>query len=128
MPSGLIEEEYGMSAWRDSGRNLREVQAHCGGVAAGQDEGGALALPWTDGAKDIGRAGALILCRYRPRAPFGPASRDLVLLADPGLVGEPDLYIGRVDPLAARNGRQGAGEAFLKSSSPPGLGVMARSC
>ena len=108
-----------MSAWRDSGRNLREVQAHCGGVAAGQDEGGALALPWTDGPKDIGRAGALILCRYRPRAPFGPASRDLVLLADPGLVGEPNLYIGRVDLLAARNGRQEAGEAFLKSSIAP---------
>ena len=78
---------------------------------SGAGQGPRLALLGTDGAEDVGRAGALILGCGRPRAALGPASRDLVLLADPGFVGEPDLYVGRVC--------QHAGETLLKSSIAP---------
>jgi len=35
--------------------------------------------------------------RAGPRASFGPASSDLVLLPDPGFVAEPDLYVARIE-------------------------------
>jgi len=50
-----------------------------------------------------GRAGAL----------FGPATGDLVLLADPGLVAEPDLYIVGIDALLARDLVQARREVFF---------------
>ena len=108
-----------MGAGRHCSRNLGEMQAHRRRVAAGQDEGGSFALFGTDGAEDIGRAGALIVRCRRPRTALGPAPGDLVLLADPGLVGEPDLYVARIDALATRDLRQEGGEVFLKSSIAP---------
>ena len=38
VPSGLIEQQHGMRAWRHGGRDFREVKRHALGVAAGQDE------------------------------------------------------------------------------------------
>src|SRR5262249_53569621 len=76
------------------------------------------------------------LGRLRPRCrgkryadPAGPwggwrrsprrAGSDFVLLADAGLVGEPDFYCVAVDALLARDRLQTGGEAFLKSSIAP---------
>ena len=50
---------------------------------------------------------------------LGPAAGDLVLLADAGLVGEPDLYMLRREGLLMRDRLQARGEAFLKSSIAP---------
>src|SRR6266436_4900910 len=84
-----------------------------------RDERGALAVLGADGAEDIGRGGTLIVrCRGSRAAP-GPASGDLVLLPDPGLVGRPDLYRGRIDLLVARELVHNCGEAFLKASMAP---------
>src|SRR5713226_2203327 len=44
---------------------------------------------------------------------------DFVLLADAGLVGEPDFYRVAVKRLLARNCLQARGEVFLKSSIAP---------
>src|SRR5262245_30744716 len=52
-------------------------------------------------------------------AALGPAAGDLVLLADAGLVGEPDFYRVAVKRLLARNCLQARGEVFLKSSIAP---------
>jgi len=52
-------------------------------------------------------------------AALGPAAGDLVLLADAGLVGEPDFYRVAVKRLLARNCLQARGEVFLKSSIVP---------
>jgi len=61
----------------------------------------------------------LIAQRRGPRAALRPAPRDLVLLADARLVGEPDLY-----RLAARffgNSSHDGGEIFLKQPQQPRL-------
>ncbi len=68
------------------------MQGHGRCVAAGQHQARALAVLGTDGAEDIGRAGALIVRRTWPSAALGPSPRDLVLLPNAGLVLEPDFY------------------------------------
>src|SRR5829696_8335872 len=100
-------------------RDLGQMQVHRRDVAAGQDKGRALAVLGADGAEDIGRGGALIVRRRGSRAAPGPAPGDLVLLADPGLVGKPHLYRGRIDLLVARELVHNRGEALLKSSMAP---------
>src|SRR5712691_6179294 len=59
--------------------------------------------------------------RVKAGAPAGAvrAAADLVLLPDPGLVGKPDLYRGRIDLLVARELVHNCGEAFLKASMAP---------
>ena len=88
-------------------------------VAARQNEARALPMPGTDRAEYICRGGALIVWRGRPRAAFCPSPRDLVLLADAGLVGEPDFYRGGIDALFARDFLEARGELFLYSSMAP---------
>jgi hypothetical protein len=61
----------------------------------------------------------LIRRRARTGAALGPTAGDLVLLADAGLVGEPDLYGGGLDALLAPDLVQARGKAFLKSSIAP---------
>jgi len=93
MPAGLIEQDDAMSLRFDGPRDLRQVEGHGLGVAAGQDQARALALLGADGAEDVGRAGALIVRCAWPGAALGPSSGDLVLLPDAGLVLEPDFYV-----------------------------------
>jgi hypothetical protein len=79
------------------------VQVHRFDVAPGQDEPGRLSVLRADGAEDVGRCRALIVRSGRAGALLGPATCDLVLLANPGLVAEPDLYIIGLDALLARD-------------------------
>src|SRR3954465_8477424 len=95
------------------------TSVHRLGVAGGQDERGSLAIAGADSPEDVGRSGALIVRRRRPRSPSCPAPGDLVLLPDPGLVPEPDLYPVAIDPLVARDRVQALGERFLKASTAP---------
>jgi hypothetical protein len=95
------------------------MEVHRLGVAARHDERRALAVLRADRAEDIGRGGSLVLRGARPRAAFAPAARDRVLLADAGLVGEPDLYGVGSDALFTPDLRQPCGETFLKSSIAP---------
>jgi hypothetical protein len=67
------------------------MQRHRLGRAARQDETGALAVGRAEGAEEISRLGSLIVRRGRAGAALRPAARDGVLLADAGLVLEPDL-------------------------------------
>lgn len=108
-----------MCTWRNGLGDLHEVQVHRLGVAGGQDQGRTLALLRADGAEDVGGSGALITGRTWTGAALGPTAGDLVLLADPGLVLEPDFYVVAIDCLLVRDGIQARGEAFLKSSIAP---------
>jgi hypothetical protein len=92
VPAGLIEQDHRMCARRDSLGDFGEMQAHRRAVAPRQHEGGAGSAGWTDCAEYIGRGGALIVRCRRPRPTLCPTAGNLVLLADPGFVLEPDLY------------------------------------
>ena len=108
-----------MCAAPHSGCDLGQMQAHGFGVAERQDEADAFALLGADGAEDVGGERALIVRRAGSGAALCPASCDLVLLPNPRLVGEPDLYVGRFDALFGRDLIQAGGETFLKSSMAP---------
>ena len=119
VPSRLVDEECGVTARRDGCGDLGQVQVHRLGIASRQDERCTLAKCRTDGSEDVGGSGALIGRRRWPHSAFGPATGDLVLLSDPGFVGEPDLYRGRLDTLVLRDLAQDGGETFLKCSIAP---------
>ena len=119
VPSGLIDQEHGVGAWRDGLGDLDEMQVHRLGIAGRQDQGGALTLFRTDGAEDVCRGGALIAGSARAGAALSPAAGDLVLLADPCLVLEPNFYLVDIDRFFARDFIQARWELFLKSSMAP---------
>ena len=54
MPSGLVDDEYGVLAWSHFGGDFGEVQVHRLGVAGGQDERGSLAIAGADSPEDVG--------------------------------------------------------------------------
>ena len=116
MPAGLIEQGDGVGAGRHGLGDLGQMQGHGGGGASRQHKGGALGLGRANGAEDVGRAGALIARCYGPRAAAGPSAGDLVLLADPGFILEPDLY-RLAASLARRDLRQVLGEVFLNAAA-----------
>ena len=116
VPAGLIHQHDRVSAGSNGQRYLHKMQIHGFGIAEGQDQTGALAQPRADRAEDVGRFRSLILRRRWPCPASRPAPRDLVLLADAGLVLEPDFY-----RRAAREGgfdlcQLGCEPPFLKSS------------
>jgi hypothetical protein len=112
MPAGLVQEQHGMLAGAGHVADLGQVQVHRRGVAQGQDQGRALAVLRADGAEDVGRRVALVLrCRRAGTTPR-PAPGDVVLLANPGFVGEPDLYRVETEALVPRDARQRGGEVF----------------
>ncbi len=119
VPASLIDQEDGVGAGRNILGDLHKVQVHRLGVAGRQDQRRALALLWADRSEDVGGSGSLVTGCARAGATLGPTTGDLVLLADPGLVLEPDFYLVAVDRLLARDGIQARGEAFLKSSITP---------
>ena len=119
VPSGLVDQKDSVRFGRDSFGNLREVQVHCLDVAGRQDQSRTLAFVWADRAEDVGGCGALVTRRDGPGAAFRPPPRDLVLLADAGLVGEPDFYRLAIDGFSTRDCLQTRGETFLKFSIAP---------
>src|SRR4029077_7876213 len=94
MPAGLIDEKRRVCARRDLSGDFGQVQVHGLRVASGHDEGSAFSALGAHRAEDISRGGSFVGGRARTRAALGPPAGDLVLLADAGLVGEPDLYGG----------------------------------
>jgi hypothetical protein len=119
VPTGLIDQQRGVSAGRDGCGDLGKVQAHGGGIASRQHQGSSLALLGADGAENVRRGGALIPRRRWPRATQRPAAGDLVLLPNPRLIAEPNLYAARLDLFVARDFLQNAREGFLKCSIAP---------
>jgi len=114
VPAGLIHEQYCVCSWLHGERDLPEMQLHGLGIAKRQHETDRLAECGADGAEDIGRGGSLIFQGKRTRPAFGPAARDLVLLADAGFVLEPQF-----ERLACgcRDVRHEVGDFFLKSAT-----------
>ncbi len=120
VPACLVHQDERMRAGGNRLRDLVQVQHHALGGAAGQNQPHSFARGGADRAEDVSRLGSLIFGGCGSGAAFGPASRDLVLLAHPGLVGKPDL-----DRLAASLGLrkllQTGGEVFLKAAMAASL-------
>ena len=110
-----------MSARRDLRGDFGQMQVHRLGIAAGHDERRALAVLRADRAEDVGRGGSLVFRGARPRAALGPAPRDLVLLADARLVGEPDLYGDGLDAFFAPDLVQARRGNFLRNYAGAGI-------
>src|SRR5260221_2786038 len=114
MPTGLVQQQHGMGAWSHGSRDLGQVQFHGLCRAAGKHEAGCLALCRANGTEDVCRAGALVLRRDRSRAAPGPATGELVFLANAGFVLKPDLYWLSAC-MTRRDRRQLRCKVFLKS-------------
>ena len=119
MPSGLIKQQDRVPSCPHHGADLGQMQVHARGSAEGQDQRCAGSLARADGAEDVGGRITQILRSRRPGAAPCPAASDLVLLADPGLIGEPDLYRIAADALVLGDACQRGGEVFLKASTAP---------
>jgi len=104
-----------MSAPRDALADFVEVKLHRLGIGERQSQRRAGAPGRTDGAEQIGRLVALIGGQARPCASPGPDPGLPVLLTDPGLVLEPDLYGLVFGDVAQVRGERG-GEVFLNIS------------
>jgi hypothetical protein len=115
VPSGLIEDENGVSAGRNFRRDLVEMKLHGFGVAGRQHESGADPAFGAHRTEQIGRLGALIVDGAGTRAFPGPAIGELVLLADPHLVLEPHLY-GCARRKLRADFRHAYGKVFLNAS------------
>src|SRR5262245_10190443 len=102
-------------AWA-AGATVAAISARCKFIASVLQAG---TLLRTDCTEDVGGSGPLVPRCTWTGAALGPAAGDLVLLADAGLVGEPDFYRVAVKRLLARNCLQARGEVFLKSSIAP---------
>lgn len=115
VPAGAVHEDDGMGAAGDGAADLVEVHLHGGDIGARQHEGCADAAPRADRAEEIGVLITLVGWQAGPRAPLGPDAGASVLLAEPGLVLEPDLdrlALGQV----ADVGSERHGEVFLNAS------------
>ena len=91
------------------------MQCHCLGFVEREDEGCALAVLRANGAENIGRGRSLIARRRRPGAALRPTPRDLILLADAGLVAKPDFY--RLAVCLLGDSRHNSREVFLKAAT-----------
>jgi len=86
VPSGPVHQQDPRGSGRHGLCDLGQVQAHGLRVASGQHQGRALALLRADRSEDGDRTRPLIMRGAGPGSSSGPAARDLVLLADTGLV------------------------------------------
>ena len=117
VPTCLIHQENSVLSGCHFRRDFRHQQVHRRGVATRQDQCCRFAVLWAYCAKDICRCCALIVwCRW-PAAAQRPAPGHLILLADPGLIFEPDFYVAGLQPLIARDFFQARGEVLW--NGPP---------
>ena len=116
MPSGAIEQQDGVCALGDVARDLVEVKLHHVGVGVGQRQSRSDTASRTDRAEQIGIVVALVGGLSGPRSTPRPLANETVLLADAGLVLEPDFDRGRLGE-AFEMGLQRAREVFLKAST-----------
>ena len=118
MPPGFVEDQYGMGVLGDHGADLDEMRLHRLGVAERHDEPRALAFAGADRAEHIGPGGALVVRRPRASPAPSPPAGELVLLPDPCLILEPELYA--LAGMGVPDLRQALREAFLKTSAASG--------
>jgi hypothetical protein len=104
-----------MATCRHLAADSSEMQRHGLGVRGRHDQARCDATLRTGRAEQVGPVVALVVRRARPRSTLGPDPGQRALLADPGLILEPDfdrLAFGAVGDLR----RDCRGEVFLNVS------------
>lgn len=115
MPSGLIENDHGMSAAFNRGADLAKMRLHGVSVTPRHDETSTFPFCRADGAKNVSPLCALIMRGAGTCSSPRPAAGNLVFLPNSGFILEPDFYLrGSSKPVPDRC--QLGGEVFLKSS------------
>jgi hypothetical protein len=114
--SGPVEQQHGVGALGDVGRDFVEVELHHVSVGVGQREGRSDAPRWADRAEQIGVVIALVGGLPWPRPAPGPLPNLAVLLTDAGLVLKPDFDRRRLRQ-SFEMGLQRARKVFLKAST-----------
>jgi hypothetical protein len=91
VPAGAVEQERGMGSALHSAGDFVEMKLHGLGVGEGERQGGTGAAGRADGTKQVGALVALVGRLAGPCSAPCPLPHKAVLLADAGLVLEPDL-------------------------------------
>ena len=91
MPARAVADENGMRSGDDFPADLLKVSVHGFGIGVGHDHGGSDAAIWADGAEDVGGDVPVVAHHAGARADRGPDVGVSALLADAGLVLEPDF-------------------------------------
>ena len=112
VPSGAIDDHGGVDAVGQRGGEMGEEKCHHAGIDEGQHQGEVLAAGGAHGGEDVGPFVAELSRPPGSPAPMPPAMTDPALVADAGLVLEPEL-----EPLAGAR-RPDAAQLFLE---PPFL-------
>lgn len=119
MPSGAIEQDDRVGASCHATRDFLDMQLHAGHAGEWKRQASGFAARRADRPEQPGIVVALVGRLAWPRASPGPLPDDAVLLADPGLVLEPDLDRFSFRQMAGV-GAQDAGEVFLNASMTAG--------
>ena len=119
MPSGAIEQDDRVGASCHATRDFLDMQLHAGRAGEWERQASGFAARRADRPEQPGIVVALVGRLAWPRASPGPLPDDAVLLADPGLVLEPDLDRFSLRQMAGV-GAQDAGEVFLNASMTAG--------
>ena len=72
MPTGAVHDQQGDCSWTDAFPDFSQMLVHGFDVDGRQDQGGANATGWTDGAEQIGPVKAPVAQRARAGATPGP--------------------------------------------------------
>src|SRR3954471_21406131 len=110
-----VEQQRGMGAPFDGAGDRVEVELHGLRVGEGQRQGGTRAAGRADGPEQVRAFVALVGRLSRPCSAPRPLPHEAVLLADAGLVLEPDLD-GLARREAAQMGSQRGRKVFLNAS------------
>lgn len=92
MPARLIHDQDGVSVIGNMAGYLDQMLVHGMRIAPWHNEGCGLAKFRADRTEDISGPGPLIMGSRWPCPSLGPPPGDLVLLADAGLILEPNFY------------------------------------
>ena len=115
VPAGAVTDQHGMSAETYLRADLGQVDCHRLAADPGHHDGRAHGAVRANRAEEVGRLMAVVADRRWAGTTQRPYIRQRALLADAGLILEPDL-----DCLASRFRRQdlgyASGEVFLKTS------------
>lgn len=126
VPACLVEKQHSVPGGGDHFTDFGQMQVHRRGVAEGQRQRRSLAVTRADSTEDIDRSVALVLRRRWPGPAPRPSAGDAILLAHPGLVGEPDFYRVETDALLARDARQRGREFYGMARPFPACRVICR--